>query len=71
MKTKNIESYIVRIYRRGKDDSSDLVGIVEDPGKPETMAFKTRDELLAILDRGLKGRKRAGAAKKPAGVPTR
>ena len=51
MQKKNtLESYIVRVYRRGEGDSPDFVGIVEAPGTPGTKTFHTTDELLAIIE---------------------
>jgi hypothetical protein len=44
-----MESYIVRIYRRGKEKSKELVGVVERAGDETQHAFKTPDELLEIL----------------------
>ncbi len=45
----SMDSYIVRIYRQ--DDEQDaFAGIVEVVGKQEQKAFKTQEELLAILN---------------------
>ncbi len=44
-----MDSYIVRIYRRD-DDQNASAGIVEVVKTQEQKAFKTRDELLAILN---------------------
>jgi hypothetical protein len=44
-----MESYVVRIYRRGKQKSKELVGVVERAGDATQRAFKTLDELLEIL----------------------
>ena len=57
-KKKTIESFIVRIYRRGEDDATNLVGIVEDPSTRGTEPFQSREELLRILDRKKKRAKR-------------
>ncbi len=44
-----MDSYVVRIYRRGEADSSEIVGVVEEVESQERRAFKTIDELWAIL----------------------
>ena len=48
-KSSGMESYVVRIYRRGKEKSKELVGVVERAGDDGQRAFKTPDELLEIL----------------------
>jgi hypothetical protein len=44
-----MDSYIVRIYRRGKKDPRLLVGLVEEVGCEGRKAFTTLDDLWAIL----------------------
>ncbi len=39
----------MRVYRRGKADSKELVGLVEPVGDEPHLAFKTLDELVEIL----------------------
>lgn len=48
------DSYIVRIYRRNRDNPQKIAGIVETvlPGKEE--AFKSAKELMAILTRPIR-----------------
>lgn len=43
------ESYVVRIYRRPRDDATQIVGIVEAPGGGRQAAFRDAAELGAIL----------------------
>ena len=43
-------SYIVRIYRRGKDDPRIVVGVVEEVGVREKKGFHCIEELRLILD---------------------
>lgn len=43
-------NYIVRIYRRGKDDRRIVVGIVEEVGVRVKMGFHCIEELRLILD---------------------
>lgn len=43
-------NYIVRIYRRGKDDRRIVVGIVEEVGVREKRGFHCIEELRLILD---------------------
>ena len=45
-----MESYIVRIYRREKDDPRSFVGMVEEVGVEEKKAFTNLDELWNILN---------------------
>jgi hypothetical protein len=45
-----LESYIVRIYRGEKDNSRNLVGIVEEVERDEKKAFTNLDELWTILN---------------------
>jgi hypothetical protein len=55
MRTRDgIESFIVRIYRRGEGDRTDLAGIVENTSQPESRPFRTREELHDVLDRMMK-----------------
>ena len=44
-----MDSYIVRIYRRQTTNPREIVGVVENVEREETMAFKTVDELWEIL----------------------
>jgi hypothetical protein len=48
-KSSGIESYVVRIYRRGREEPKELIGVVERAGDAAQHAFKTPDELLQIL----------------------
>ncbi len=52
---ENMENYIVRIYRREKDNPRLLVGLVEEVGSAGKKAFNSIDDLWEILnpqDRG-------------------
>jgi hypothetical protein len=42
-----MESYIVRIYRRGHNDSDEIAGLVETVGTDEKRAFKSFSGLVA------------------------
>lgn len=44
-----MESFIVRIYRRGKGSHEKLLGTVERPGEDVKLAFTSFDELRNIL----------------------
>jgi len=44
-----MDSYIVRIYRCQTKAPHEIVGVVENVEREETMAFKTVDELWEIL----------------------
>jgi hypothetical protein len=46
-----VDSYVVRIYRRGGKKSRILVGTVEEAGADKKMAFSNIEELWEILRR--------------------
>ncbi len=50
MDIKGFECYIVKVYRRGQGESKDFIGTVEEPGQKGVRVFKTREELLSIID---------------------
>ncbi len=45
-----MDNYIVRIYRREKDNPRLLVGLVEEVGAPGKKAFNNLDDLWEILN---------------------
>ena len=45
-----METYILRIYRRGKSIPHKMIGIIEESGKEEKKAFTCLDELWRILN---------------------
>jgi hypothetical protein len=49
MKQVLVESYIVRIYRRDKNDPARIVGTVEKVGVEGTKSFENCDRLGTIL----------------------
>ncbi len=49
-----MESYIVRIYRRGQNDSGDLAGLVEMVGTSDRLSFRNFSELTSVLRRMLR-----------------
>jgi hypothetical protein len=44
-----MESYVIRIYRRGEDNTEDVVGIIESVETGSKQAFKNMHELVRIL----------------------
>ena len=68
-----MDSYIVRIYRRGQGDPGELAGLVEMVGTSERLPFRTFPELSSVLYRMLKrgedgavaNLKQTGATSKP------
>ena len=48
----SVDNYIVRIYRREKDNPRVLVGLVEEVGKKGKRAFNDLDDLWEILNAG-------------------
>jgi len=63
--SNGMESYVVRIYRRGKEESKELLGVVERAGEDAQRAFKTPDELLEILSSPRPAPGRRGQKRKP------
>ena len=45
------ETYVIRIYRRARDGSGGLVGIVEVPGTHRQASFQDAEQLAVILAR--------------------
>jgi hypothetical protein len=50
MEGSSRENYLVRIYRRDKEDPERITGLVEFIEAGEKKSFATFDELKAILD---------------------
>lgn len=46
---ESIETYIIRIYRRDKDDPRNIAGLVVIIGAGEKMIFCSRDELWNVM----------------------
>ena len=55
---ESIETYIVRIYRRDRNDPQNIAGLVEIIGAGEKMTFTSRDELWGVLMRDPGGREK-------------
>jgi hypothetical protein len=47
---RTLENYVLRIYRREKNDPRILVGVVEEVGVEGNRAFRDFDELWSILN---------------------
>jgi hypothetical protein len=47
---ETIETYIIRVYRRNRNDPRKIAGLVETVGKNEKKAFSTREQLWDILE---------------------
>ena len=45
-----MDTYIIRIYRRGENGAETLAGTVEEPGIPEKKPFVNPDQLWDILN---------------------
>jgi hypothetical protein len=54
-----VETFIVRIYRKGNGNPDSISGLVEVVEKDKTQGFATKDELWSIIN---PGGKRAGQA---------
>jgi hypothetical protein len=48
-----MESYIVRVYRRGRDDPDEIAGLVETVGTDERRSFKSFSGLVAAIRRAI------------------
>ena len=54
-----MDSYIVRIYRRGAEEGKEIAGLVERIGNGGRMAFGSSKELWAFLTENRPARKGA------------
>jgi hypothetical protein len=61
---ENMDNYIVRIYRREKDNPRLLVGLVEEVGLKGKKAFNTLDDLWEILNSQDRDARQAGSKRK-------
>lgn len=48
-----MESYIVRIYRRGQSDPDEVAGLVETVGADEKRAFRSFSDLMSVIRRAI------------------
>ena len=48
-----MESYIVRVYRRGKDDPNEVAGLVETVGSDDRKAFQSFSGLITAIRHAL------------------
>ncbi len=55
---ERIDTYIIRIYRRDKNDPRNIAGLIEMIGTGEKRIFANRDELFGILMHGSGGREK-------------
>jgi hypothetical protein len=60
----NVETYIVRIYRRGGEDPRELVGVVEEVGVEGRRAFNNFDEFRIIFSDAPRARQREKPARR-------
>jgi hypothetical protein len=47
-----VETFIVRIYRKGNGSPDTISGLVEEVEREETRGFATKDELWSIINPG-------------------
>ena len=62
-----MESYLIRIYRREKNNPESIVGIIEEIGTKEKHSFKNLSELSKIICPAIKknrGKKQTQSSKK-------
>ena len=59
-----MDSYLIRIYRREKDNPEGIVGIIEEIGTEKKHSFKSLSELTGIITKPKGGRPSQTAAKK-------
>ena len=55
---ESIDTYIIRIYRRDKDDPRNIAGLVEIIGGGERKTFTSWDELWGVLMHDSDGREK-------------
>jgi hypothetical protein len=58
-----LDSYIIRIYRRGLDSKTEIAGLIERIGNGKRQAFGSSEELWAFLTERHLARKKALKAK--------
>jgi hypothetical protein len=44
-----VDTYVVRIYRRGGPPAAELIGVLEEAGTRRRAVFRTLDELWSFL----------------------
>ena len=62
-----MDSYLIRIYRREKNNSESIVGIIEEIGSKEKHSFKNMSELgkiICLADKKSLGKKQTKSSKK-------
>jgi hypothetical protein len=59
-----LDNYIIRIYRREKNNPRILVGVVEEVGAEGNKAFTNPEELWKILNSPKAGRRKEKKSKK-------
>ena len=58
-----MDSYLIRIYRREKDNPEAIVGTIEEIGAQETYTFKNLSELSKVITVPKKRRRRTAKKK--------
>ena len=62
-----MDSYLIRIYRREKNNSESIVGIIEEIGSKKKHSFKNMSELgkiICLADKKSLGKKLTKSSKK-------
>ena len=62
-KGQTLDSYIIRIYRRGADCGHEVAGLIERVGNDKRQAFANSEELWAFLTDRQPSRRRGAAGK--------
>lgn len=50
----NLDSYLIRIYRRDKKNSEAIIGIIEEIGTNKKRSFANLKELSTIITKGIR-----------------
>jgi len=60
-----MDSYLIRIYRRDKENSESIVGIIEEIGTEKKQSFKNLSELSKIITQSKRRRSNRATGKRP------
>lgn len=59
-----MDSYLIRIYRREKDNSEGIVGIIEEIGAEKKQSFGNLSEMTTIITKPKRGKRNRATGKR-------
>jgi hypothetical protein len=60
-----MDSYLIRIYRRDKENPEAIVGIIEEIGAEKKQSFKNLSEMTTIITKPKRGKRNRATGKRP------